>query len=91
MKKKESQFLIVLIPSHQPIRLDMAFPNTFEIAFQLMRLILKGEAARRFKLLDGIKDKQKIKTSLLAANKVFIETVGSAYLIHCANSLQESD
>lgn len=43
MGERKNQLLLVLLPDHEPIRLQMAFPKTFILAVQLVGLVFGGQ------------------------------------------------
>ena len=40
MGERKDQLLLVLLPDHKPIGLQMAFPKAFVLAVQLVRIVL---------------------------------------------------
>ena len=44
-EEQQRQFLVVLFPGHQPVRLDVTFPLAFVVAFQSVGQVFLGECA----------------------------------------------
>ena len=42
----KNEFLVVLLPNEQPVRLDVTLPLTLAVAVELMRLVFCGQCAR---------------------------------------------
>ena len=42
LQKQQRQFVVILLPRHQPVRLDVAFPLSLTIAWQFMWSVLLG-------------------------------------------------
>jgi len=69
----ENEFLVILLPNEQPVRLDVTFPLTFAIAVELMRLVFCGQCTCRGKQHNSIFDQLHVVTTLLATLHVFFK------------------
>ena len=75
-QEQERQLGVILIPCHQPIRLDVAFPLTVLIARKFVRAILHGQGASGFKQVHRISYVLHVKSALDATAEVLLEAVG---------------
>ena len=69
----ENEFLVVLLPNEQPVRLDVTLPLTLAVAVELMRLVFCRQCARLGKQHNSILDKLHVIATLLATLHVFFK------------------
>ena len=81
-QEQERQLRVVLIPSHQPVGLDVTFPYLRALVNQFVRSILGGQGAGSPKQGDGIQNHLNVKPPLAAAFQVFLEVGSVVNAIH---------
>ena len=81
-QEQESKLRVILLPRHQPVGLDVAFPLTVFATRQLVRAILNRQCAGSSEQSDCIIYMLQIKPSLQTAFQVFVEALGSINTIH---------
>ncbi len=83
LQEEQRQLHVVLLPRHQPVRLDVALPYTLKFARQFVRTVLCRQRAVGFEQSYCIIEKLQIKPSLQAAFQLFVEALGCINTIHC--------
>ena len=73
LQEQERELLIVLLPSHQPVGLNVAFPYPMHIARKFVRTILWRQRTVCFKQVHRIGDEFHVEPSPDAALEVFFE------------------
>ena len=82
IEKQQIQFHIILIPYHQPIRLNVAFPLTGELSAKFMRPIFIGEGTCFSKDAYGFLDMRQIQAPLLAELQILLKPIGETDIVH---------
>ena len=82
IEKQQIQFLIILLPNHQPVRFNVAFPLAIELPAKFVRSILSRKGSVFCKNTDGILNMRQIQAPFLAEFQVFLKSIGEAYAIH---------
>ena len=82
LQEQDSQKVIVLLPNHKPVGLDMAFPNFSLLVHEFVGAVLLRQFASICKQINGILNQFDVQASFHAAFQVLIETVGIVNLVH---------
>ena len=82
LEEQESQKVIVLLPSHKTVGLDMAFPNLPFLVHELVGTVLLRQFAGICKQINGIFNQFDVQATFHAAFQVLVETVGIVNLVH---------
>ena len=77
LQEKQRQLHVVLLPRHQPVGLDVAFPLSIFVARELVWAIPHGQRASGFKQVHRLSYVLHVKTTLDATAEVLFEAVGS--------------
>ena len=75
LEEQQRQFLVVLLPCHQPVRLDVALPLPFVVALQRVGVIFGGQLAGGFEQVHRVSNELHVKPTLDTALEVFLEQV----------------
>lgn len=93
LQKQQCQFVVILLPRHQPVRLDVAFPCLLPLVDKLVRMVCHRQSACLLKQKNGIMDESHIQSTFLTAQQIFFETLRSYdFVLHTLmpNSLNKS-
>lgn len=82
IEKQQIKFSIVLLPYHQPIRLNVAFPLAAVISAEDMWTILCRKSPRFRQNTDCGLNARQIQAALLTKLKIFFEPVGKTDAVH---------
>ena len=73
LEEQERELVVILLPRHQPVRLDVALPLVLMVALKLVRLILSRQRASLREYLDYRLYLLDIKTPLNALTHILLE------------------
>lgn len=76
LQEEQRQLGVVLLPRHQPIRLNVTFPGLYLLVGKLVRAVLHGQRACGGKQQHSVFDEAHVESTLLAAFQLFIKTLG---------------
>ena len=82
LEEQQCEFTIILLPRHQPVRLNMALPLPLMVALQLVRLILIRQLASLREDLDSCLYFFNIKAPLSTLTHVLLELMRIINAIH---------
>ena len=76
LEEQQRQFLVVLLPCHQPVRLNVALPLPFVVALQWVGVVCGGQLARLGQQTHSIKNEVHVIATLLTSLQLLVETLG---------------
>ncbi len=82
LKEQKCQLHVVLLPRHQPVGLNVAFPLPFPVSRQSVWMIQRRKCSCGCQYINSIVDEPNIKSTLLAAFQVLFEALSVANLVH---------
>ena len=82
LEEQQCELIVILLPRHQPVRLNVALPLALMVTLQLVWLILCRQSACLGESPDSGLYFLDIKTSLDTLTHVFLELMGIVNAIH---------
>ncbi len=82
IEEKQIQFFVILLPNHQPIRFNVAFPLTIELSVEFMWPILSREGTCFCKDADGLLNMRQVQAPLLTEFQILLESVSEIDAVH---------
>lgn len=73
LEEQERELVVILLPRHQPVRLDVALPLVLMVALKLVRLILSRQRASGLKQVHRISNEFHVETALHTTLEVLLK------------------